>query len=344
VKRVLQGSLLLLASIVAALAAAEIFVRATDFMGVSYFRDVGRYLTEAIEPAPPDEIGPHGRIFQNRPDVDLELRTFRYRTDAFGLRRGAEERDYAPEREEERPRILFLGDSVTLAWGVDEEESWVRTVGREGRTPDGRTPRVLNAGHLMYDTVQEASLLRAWGPLHRPDVVVLTFVLNDLQPTWDQVVEMTGGQPLGEQGASSMSWGPSFLSRLLPALHDLVRFWREKRLYERADPRELPPLSSYPTGWPRCAEALDELRRTCAELGARLVVFDNTTPPVPELVTWCLAREVPLVRTAFTPEEEARDVHNSPVDAHANARGNRILADKALAGLRALEILAPADE
>ena len=183
--------LAVIVSLLVALVAAEVLFRVLDPYGVSYYGEVERYLRDAIEEAPA-EFHAEGRIFQNRPGVDLELRRFRYRTDGRRLRRGATKLD----DEAGALRILFLGDSVTLAWGVDDEDSWVRRIERYGTSPDGRRLHCMNSGHLMYDTVQEAALLRAWGPALAPDVVVLCFVFNDVQPTWNQIQELTANHSL----------------------------------------------------------------------------------------------------------------------------------------------------
>ena len=53
-----------------------------------------------------------------------------------------------------------------------------------------------------------------------------------------------------------------------------------------------------------------------------------------------LGAGVPWYDLTFTDGEWARDVRNSLADSHANALGNRLLADKALRALRAAGVLA----
>jgi hypothetical protein len=335
VKRILLRALVALGSLVVAAFLAEWIVCATDVWGISYYGDVQRYLQQAIQPPPnaPEEVGPDGRIFENLPDVELDLVRFDYFTDAYGIRRGAEPSDYSPD-EEGRLRMLFLGDSVTLAWGVDDEDSWVRRLEREGVASDGRPLRCLNAGHLMYETVQQASLLADWGPRHRPDVVILTFVSNDLQPTWPQVVAMNEASGAHEAGPFAA------LLRPFPCLKACGQYLRDLRGMRSADGHSMDPMAYYPEGWPRCEAALERLRATVAELGAQLVVLDHSQPPIPDVQSWGERVGVPVVATRFTEEELQLDIRNSAVDAHANELGNRLTAEKALAGLRALGLLA----
>jgi hypothetical protein len=344
-------------ALLAALLAGELLVRATDFLGVSYYGDVARYRLEAVQPVEGAEryltdgaggieadVGPVGRIFENRPDVDLELGSFRYRTDSHGLRRGAAEPAYHPERSTGL-RILFLGDSVTLGWGVDDEATWVRTLECEARAVDGRELHCLNAGHLYYDALQESRLLEAWGPRHRPEIVIVTFDFNDLQPTVDGLREEIGLAPPPTDGRTSLTgsptWDPPPVLAWFPRLAEIARTLSQRRLYAGPERAELPPYRYHPRGWPRAEAALDHTRATCATLGARLIVFDETDPVIPELAAWCERSGTPRVGLAFTEAEKQLDIHNSWCDAHANALGNRLIADKALAGLRSLEILAP---
>jgi lysophospholipase L1-like esterase len=331
---------LLAAATLAALAAAELAVRLLDPFGVSYYADNVRYFTDpgAIEFAAGAQH-PTGRLFENRPDVDVEMRTFRFTTDARGLRTGPTAR---PADDAAGTTLLFLGDSVTLGWGVDDEDTWVRTLEREGRDAAGEPLRCLNAGHLQFNTVQEADWLRAHGASLAPDVVVVTFLVNDLDDQWAQY------QGIIAELERLQADAPTAGQRLAATLRGWFRGFAAVAHYfdQRAAEGDAPPVTDardaphYAAGWARCAAALEALHAECAALGARLVVQDHTTPTIPDLAPWCAAKDVPLVPFTFTADEHARGIRNSRADAHANALGNRLLADKALAGLRAAGVLA----
>ncbi len=333
-RRISVRLLVLVTSVLGALLATEVFARTFDPFGISYYKDTNRYLNEAIV-LPPEAARPDGRLFENAPGAELDCATFRFRTDEHGLRRGQ------LEPRQKGDRILFLGDSVTLAWGVDDEASWIRTVEREALAPDGERLVCLNAGHLQYNTLQEADWLRAHVAELAPDRVVLTVVVNDLEDAWSLYVsfmdELARRPPPGEVGllASLRERFPVWFR----GLYGLAHFVSEQRSARTAAQRSnerLVDQPGYAQGWERCAEGLASIRAICDELGLPFAVFDHTTPRVPDLATWCAQHSVPSYDFDFEPAEWELDVRNSAADAHANELGNRLLADKALLALRDL--------
>lgn len=77
-----------------------------------------------------------------------------------------------------RPRVLFLGDSITLGDYLAEEDTFVHRVGAlsEGTAMPLQT---INAGVGSIGTEDELDILRRTGPRIAPDVVVLDLYLND---------------------------------------------------------------------------------------------------------------------------------------------------------------------
>jgi hypothetical protein len=341
VRRVGVPAGLVLLSLAAALVVAEAAVRATNPYGISYYRDTNRYLNEAIE-LPPDAARPDGRIFNNRPHARLAFADFVFQTDDLGLRSAAPGESVA--RDPERARILFLGDSVTLGWGVNDAETWIRTLEREARFADGRPLACLNAGHLQYNTIQELDWLRTFGGPLRPAAVVLTFVVNDLDDAWG--LYQSYARALAEPPAFLQRWKGRVLA-WFRGLHGLVHFRASRAGAKTASEMQVERVEDTPEyreRWPLAAAALDGMLSTCVELGVPLVVLDHSTPRIPGVRAWCERNAVPWVDLAFTEGEWERDIRNSLADSHANALGNRILADKALRGLRAAGILAEASD
>lgn len=82
-------------------------------------------------------------------------------------------------------RVLMLGDSVTFGPGVAPEQTFSKVLERDlqAHDPSGRY-EVLNAGVVGYNTVQELTLFREVGRRYHPDLVVLTFLVNDLLDTF----------------------------------------------------------------------------------------------------------------------------------------------------------------
>jgi hypothetical protein len=101
--------------------------------------------------------------------------TTEVRTNSLGYRN----RELGPKT---RPRVLVLGDSITLADYVPEPETWVRRV----ETLSEATPRPLelvNAGVWAIGIADEVGILLETGLRTEPDVVLLAWYLNDVQPS-----------------------------------------------------------------------------------------------------------------------------------------------------------------
>jgi hypothetical protein len=73
---------------------------------------------------------------------------------------------------------LFLGDSITLADYLHEEETHVDLIRSAARSA-GRSIEVVNAGVAGVSLAEEIALLNETGLLAQPDAVVLGFYLND---------------------------------------------------------------------------------------------------------------------------------------------------------------------
>jgi hypothetical protein len=117
-----------------------------------------------------------------------------YRTNADGLRdapRG--------ERRAGVARVLVFGDSYTFGWGVADSEPYPQRAEALLRA-DGLAVEVINAGVPGYNTEQEALLLAALLPRHRPDMVVLGYVVNDAEP------QNNVPQPPGATYRWALSW------------------------------------------------------------------------------------------------------------------------------------------
>src|SRR5262249_3808860 len=94
-----------------------------------------------------------------------------YKTNSLGYRN----REIGAKQGE---RILFLGDSITLGLGVNEEYTFVRLVEGLARA-DGPGWETVNAAVNGLGTNGELAVLNETGLSVSPDVVVLGFYLND---------------------------------------------------------------------------------------------------------------------------------------------------------------------
>ncbi len=108
---------------------------------------------------------PDTRSRHTTADFDVEVRI-----DSAGRRRGGED-----PTDSERPRVVFMGDSLTLAWGVEADQGFPSLLGRM------LDVEAVNLGVAGYGTGQSYLLLRQDGLALHPALVVLTFCHNDLE-------------------------------------------------------------------------------------------------------------------------------------------------------------------
>lgn len=332
VRRWAGRALLAGGAVMAALAAVEITLRTFDLFGVNYPVESLRYRNELLRPAmprPDGSIDPEGALFRHRPNTVVRFGRFTVRTNSLGFR--------GPEITREKPagtyRILMLGDSVVFGWGVDDEVTFVRRLETElNARGDGRRYEVINTGHLMYDTTQEAALLAQEGLALDPDLVILVYVVNDVEPTAILVEEAFAAAERAE---------PAAARGLLERFHGLLRRWLRATttLLETVHlgrtapgPKDGASVRLEPAmirhgeeGWSRSRAALRRIRDLCRERGIPLLVLDHTLPPLEGLAEFCKAEGIDLFDFRFTPQELGSDIYNSLVDSHANARGHEIL-------------------
>ena len=101
------------------------------------------------------------------------------------------------------PRVLCLGDSMTMGVSVEDDETYPAQIAQElrRRVPASR-PEVINAGVQRYFTYQEIDLLKKHVNDWRPHVVTLAVYINDLgvRPTTEIIREYENER---EQAASA---------------------------------------------------------------------------------------------------------------------------------------------
>lgn len=121
---------------------------------------------------------PHqSRLWAMRPHFSGTIRRGKHdvTTNRLGFR-SPEVREGAPRN---WARILLLGDSVSFGYAVKEKDSWGRFLERLLNENDERDVEVINTGHLGYSTWQEAAVLRQFGTLLEPDMILIQFYPND---------------------------------------------------------------------------------------------------------------------------------------------------------------------
>ncbi|MGH0032478.1 MAG: SGNH/GDSL hydrolase family protein [Myxococcota bacterium] len=216
-----------------------------------------------------DELG-----WRMRPYAEDEWGDVRVRVNERGLRGPA--LPYAKPPGERR--IVFLGDSVTFGFGIeDEDELFASQVGR------ALGARVVNAGVGGYSPWQERLWLAREGLRYEPDLVVVSFVLNDVTEKLSLVRYGGGGRgwQLARTARGRLDRWASGSALITAARRGTaaVRFGRDVQLgaaqREAEDVKRLaldPELPVVARGWRITLANLDGLLDLAAEHDVPLLV------------------------------------------------------------------------
>ncbi len=281
------------------------------------------------------------RIYKHRANADESFRGFSISTDEHGFRGPS----HAIPKPAGTKRVLFLGDSVTIGWGVDDDETFVELTEKALSETTGESWECVNSGHMGYDTTQELATFEEVGLLYEPDLVVLVFVDNDVVST--HLVLQQQADPLGNEGMTeearrvvAMNERLGTFRPYLPYLTALLQYY-----YVLSSPAgqvgsaEHAKELGFPIeqGWEASFQSILRIQAICAERGMGFCVLDYYS--IERLAAFCAEQNVPYDSIAFTEEEMATGVRNSAVDAHANENGHRILTEHVLASLDELGLV-----
>lgn len=117
-----------------------------------------------------------GMGHEHRPNAKANLYGVEVKTNRLGFRGTAPLSDI---KREGTHRILVLGDSITMGWGVDERDTYPNLL---ARLLNRQSPRyeVINTGVGNYNTQSELATLKKFLYL-KPDSIVLGFYINDIE-------------------------------------------------------------------------------------------------------------------------------------------------------------------
>lgn len=204
---------------------------------------------------------------------------------AKGLR--GPELEYA--RKPGTPRVLYLGDSVTVGYGLaGHAESYPYLTAQRLRA-QGRPIETVNGAVNGYATWQEVGWFEREGLRYQPDLVLLGFVLNDVPDNWgparrpdrpaskmlrlsvesglDWLANRSSVVALGREAALEMRFGRDV--RRGAEIEGLLAAQALAATPDRPDRQE---------AWAATFADLDRLRELCRARGIRLglVVFPFT--------------------------------------------------------------------
>jgi lysophospholipase L1-like esterase len=165
-KGVLASIIMVLVSCTIALGAAEAFLRIKNASMRNYDIEMWRY-ARLLKHRSDEPV----LAFEHVPNKSAVLEGVNIRVNDWGLRGGP-----VPPLQPGERRILVLGSSITLGWGVREEDTLEARLQRMF-AEQHETVQVLNGGIGNYNAVRYVNrfLLRLTG-LHPTDIVVHAFV------------------------------------------------------------------------------------------------------------------------------------------------------------------------
>jgi hypothetical protein len=239
--------------------------------------------------------------------------------DSAGLR----DREFPREKPPGVYRIVWLGDSTTLGWGVPLAGTAPKILERElNATGRGRF-EVLNAGVGNYNTVQEVEHYLAVDRSFHPDLVILEYFINDAE-------QVPGERSLGLLGRSYLA--AFALSRFDGALRlaGLRPRWREyyASLYRDGSP-----------GLEAAKGALGRLAAVTGRDGAALLVailpelhqIDNAYPFEKEqrkIADYLASRRIRTIDLldCLRGRGPGGGLWVTPADAHPSVKANTLIA------------------
>lgn len=314
-KKVWQGAVLLLSSLALCAVLGELTVRALYPRIKDYNMEMWRYASKI------KTRGSNPRLpFTHAANRSGFFYGAEIRTNAFGFRDG----DYPVQRVPGRERVMLIGDSFTLGWGVQFDSTYAKRL-EDLLNQNGRPAEVINQGVGNYNTVMELELFREKGLQFQPDVVVLMYFINDAEPTPHVVGAL-------KAAILTRSYLLAFLSdryiRLMP-LFNRAYDWKTyySDLYQSGAP-----------GYQASRQALIDLSDVCREHGIKLVVVN--IPELRELRNYPFTQQTELVRSVvesrhvpfvdLLPDlvnQDPATLWVSRQDPHANSKANGIIAN-----------------
>ena len=159
-------------SLVIAAIGLEVLTRLVVDDGMQFDLEMWKYARDVKQVAADPLVG-----HEHAPNRQARLMGVDFRTNSKGLR----DREYSYERVPGKLRILMLGDSLTVGWGVVVEDTFAKRIERL-YVAAGVDAEVINMGVGNYNTIQEVQSFLTTGQKYRPDVIVLNFFINDAEP------------------------------------------------------------------------------------------------------------------------------------------------------------------
>jgi hypothetical protein len=234
-------------------------------------------------------------------------------------------------RDSTRKRVLVLGSSITMGWGVRYDSIFTTLTERRLNTErpfgPGTSFEFVNAGIGNYNTVFQHALFKREFPAVRPDLVVLHYFMSDVQPR--------------TMGRNSWLLQHSFLAAFL------FDRWSLLKLRFASDYKGLLPFyqslyADTSSAWKTTQRHIDEMRSTSQAGGARFVLvitpdIHDLSPGTPyksiydKIETTFRGMGIPTVNSFDALQasfgNNVQSLWIQPDDPHPNAKGHAVMSD-----------------
>ncbi|HKE24081.1 MAG TPA: SGNH/GDSL hydrolase family protein [Bryobacteraceae bacterium] len=291
----------------------EVALRVAFAHSLDFSMEMWKYAVALKQPVDDPRLS-----FVHRPNRSAFLMGVPFAINSAGLR----DREFQREKPAGVRRIVWLGDSTTVGWGVPLEGTAPKILERELDAAGGRF-EVLNCGVGNYDTVQEVEQYLTIDRAFQPDQVILEYFINDAEPVPHERHAGVAGHSYLAAFAISRFDGALRLAGMRPQWRDYY-----SALYRDGSP-----------GFEAAKEALGRLADATARDGAGLLVailpelhqINGTYPFEAEqakVKDYLAARKIrtldllPCLR-GHGPES---GLWVTPADAHPNAKANTLIA------------------
>jgi len=249
-KEALKNVLLSCISALLCLLLGEAVLRGVKHYRPDYEFEMWRYASELKQPLP-DAALP----FHHFPNREGRYYGVEIRTNSMGFR----DREVDVPKPAGRKRIVLLGDSMALGWGVPFDN----TVAKQLELMLNKTRgdfEVINMGTGNYNSAMEVELYKRKGLGLDANMVVLLYFINDTEPT-----------------PSPSPWSYKILSRSYLIARAVESISELKSGYGSDDPlmrhyRKIYTPGS--AGEAACRAAIKELAGLCKDRGAELLIVN----------------------------------------------------------------------
>lgn len=316
----LVGNIVLLAVfMVLTLGFCEIAVRVLCKAYIFYDIEMWRYAVDLKQPSKNPALS-----HEHRPGAKGHLMGVDVAINSKGLR----DAEHTYEKPDSTFRILLLGDSITMGWGVAQDKLYADVLERQLNSrpplPSYKQYEVINAGVGNYNTDHELYYLESEGLKYRPDMVMVCFFIND-----GEIIKPPAS--IGFLDRHSYLWAMTkgrldMIQRMMAVEKDYIAFYNDLYLPGSAE---------------RAAfeKAFHKILQTCREndidpfviIYPELHVTDEAYPfkRVHELVEEIsVAHHAPVADlTPVYRGEIPESLWVAPDDAHPNARAHQMAAD-----------------